>query len=307
MGYEIGSVEAVTPSAMHVRVDFRLRETRRLPADVMAVIRSTSILADRSLELVGNYEGGPELGSVECIPLSRSATPKGLSEAIGSATEMLNAITPDTSANLANTVRGLDAATHGSGPELNALITSTSSLLDSPDQVFNDLGSLVINLAELTSLLTELREPLKGILNDATETTSQLDTAVLGATRVVEGVTWIAPMITDVENNLGEETQFTLDAVAVALRKLSAHAPRTANLLNPLPWWINTAANHFNARPFDPIRYRPPMYRIRTPDGVALCNMMNAQTPGSCANVQGQPYAADIALLQYVLTEAARR
>jgi len=95
--------------------------------------------------------------------------------------------------------------------------------------------------------------------------------------------------------------------VGVAVRKLSAHAPRLANLLNPVPWWINTLANHYNNRPWFSIRYRPPLYRIRTPDGLALCNIMNASAPGSCADVQGQPYAVDVALLQYVLTKAAKR
>ncbi len=34
---------------------------------------------------------------------------------------------------------------------------------------------------------------------------------------------------------------------------------------------------------------------------------MNASMPGSCANVKGTPYAVDVALLQYVLTQAAQR
>jgi hypothetical protein len=34
---------------------------------------------------------------------------------------------------------------------------------------------------------------------------------------------------------------------------------------------------------------------------------MNAKTPGTCANVQGTPYAVDVSLLQYVLTQAANR
>jgi phospholipid/cholesterol/gamma-HCH transport system substrate-binding protein len=33
---------------------------------------------------------------------------------------------------------------------------------------------------------------------------------------------------------------------------------------------------------------------------------MNASMPGSCANVQGEPYAVDIALLQYVLSQVRR-
>nr|MDT0525369.1 hypothetical protein [Streptomyces sp. DSM 41633] len=141
----------------------------------------------------------------------------------------------------------------------------------------------------------------------AVQTMPYVDEASEGGRRIVEGVTWVTPLVEDLEVNLGQETQFALDATGVAVRKLGEHAPRTANLLNPVPWWINTLANHLNNRPITSLRYRTPLYRVHTPDGVAMCNIMNASVPGSCANVQGQPYAVDVALLQYVLTEAERR
>lgn len=307
MGYQIGKVTSVTPSALDVRVDFTVTERRPLPQDVKAIIRSTSILADRSLELVGNYDSRPQLLAGGCIPLTRSLTPKSLSEVIGSATAFINSVNPNGSTNIADVVRGLDQATHDTGARINQLLTTSSAVLDSPDQAINDIGSIITNLAHLTSVLEALRDPLKEILNDAVKTTPHLDVAIQGGTRIIEGVTWLAPLVSDLETKLGQETQFTLDAVGFSLRKLSAHAPRTANLLNPVPWWINTVANHFNNRPWNFIRYRPPLYRIRTPDGVALCNIMNASMPGSCVNVQGQPYAADVALLQYVLSQAANR
>jgi hypothetical protein len=78
-----------------------------------------------------------------------------------------------------------------------------------------------------------------------------------------------------------------------------------ARLLDPGPRYITGLANIVNNHQFS-IRYRPPLYRVRTPDGVAACNIMNASAPGSCANVNGTPYAVDVALLQYVLTMANR-
>jgi hypothetical protein len=83
------------------------------------------------------------------------------------------------------------------------------------------------------------------------------------------------------------------------------HARGLASLLDPLPWWINSASNHFNNKAFH-LFYRPPLYRIRTPDGIVACNLMNFSTPGSCANVGGQPYAVDVNLLQYVFMNANR-
>lgn len=307
MGYQIGKVKTITPGALDVRVDFVVTERRPLPRNVKAIIRSTSILADRSLELVGNYESGPRLPAGGCIPLTRSSTPKSLSEVIGSATDFINSINPNGSTNIGNVVHEFDQAIHNNGAGTNQLLTRSSALLDSPDQAINDIGSIITNLAHLTSVLKEIRGPLKEILYDAVKTTPDVDVALLNGGRVVLGVAWLTNLVTDLETNLGQETQFTLDTVGFSLRKLSAHAPRLSNLLNPVPWWVNTLANHFNNRPFSPIRYRPPLYRIRTPDGVALCNIMNASMPGSCANVQGQPYAVDVALLQYVLNQAAKR
>jgi len=307
MGYPIGKVKVITPSDRDVRVDFTVTEHRPLPRDVKAIIRSTSILADRSLELVGNYESGPQLSAGECIPLTRSSAPKSLSEVIGSATTFINSINPSGSTNIGDVIRGLDQATHNNGAGINQLLTTSSAVLDSPDQAINDIGSIITNLAQLTAVLKEIRGPLKDILYDALQTTPEVDASVQAGERLVEGTTWAAPLVMDLENNLGQEIQFTLDSVGVSLRKLSSHAPRLANLLNPVPWWINTLANHFNNRSFTPLRYRPPLYRIHTPDGVALCNIMNASMPGSCANVQGQPYAVDAALLEYVFAQAAKR
>jgi hypothetical protein len=87
---------------------------------------------------------------------------------------------------------------------------------------------------------------------------------------------------------------------------LTPRAPFYASILNIAPRLINGAVNMANSHQFGTLRYRPPLYRMRTPDGVMQCNLMNAKVPGSCANVQGTPYAVDVALLQYVLTEASR-
>jgi virulence factor Mce-like protein len=306
MGYQIGTVRSITPATSDVRVDFTVTDQRKLPNNVKAIIRSTSILADRSLELVGNAEEGPQLRPAECIPLNRSYTPKSLSQTIGSATSFVNSLNPAGSTNIADVVRGVDQAIHNNGAGFNRLFTTTSSVLDSPDQVISSLGSVVTNLAQLTSLLRELRGPLKQILLDVQKTTPDIARAVDGGNRVFVTILPLDILASDLEVNLGQETQFTLDATAMAVRKMAAHAPAIADLLTPVPWWINTIANHYNNRPWNLLQYRPPLYRVRTPDGVALCNIMNASAPGSCANVQGQPYAVDVALLQYVLTQAHR-
>jgi phospholipid/cholesterol/gamma-HCH transport system substrate-binding protein len=305
MGYPVGKVTTIAPAASEVRVDFTVSQGRKLPLGVKALIRSTSILADRSLELVGNYESGPTLTTGGCIPLSQSSTPKSLSEVIGSATNFVNSVAPNGSSNVGDVVRGLDQAVHNEGPGINGLLTASSELLDNPDQAISDIGSIVANLAQLTSQIKEVEGPIKEILYDARTTTPDLLVGVDGARRFNLQLAPFVTLIADLEIYLGDETQFTLDAVSTQLRWFSHHTNFIADVLNPVPWYLNVIANHYNSRPFPFIRYRPPLYRVRTPDGVATCNVMNASMPGSCANVQGTPYAVDVALLQYVLTQAA--
>lgn len=314
MGYRIGEVTGITAGSQSVRVDFTVTEDRPLPEDVKAVIRSPSILADRSLELVGNYTDGPRLEPGGCVPLDRSMSPKTLSEVIGSADTFIDAISPDGSTNIADTVRGIDQLAHDNGAAVGELVTRTSALLDSPDESISDIGSIIQNLAELTTALKDMRGPLKEILLDARTTTGDVATALDGTTRLT-GTTDLGNLgplieaVAVVETRLGDETQLTLDTLSATVRKVTPHANALAGLLDPVPWWINSIANHYNERHLNifNIAYRPPMFRVRAHNGLALCGFMNSTMPGSCADVNGIPYAVDVALLQYVLMQANQR
>lgn len=307
LGYQIGKVAAITPEMDSVRVDFTVDGRHAPPADVKAVTRSTSILADRALELVGDFGSGPALAAGGCIPLDRSSTPRSLSEVIGSATTFMNAVTPQGSTNIGDVVGSIDQAMRHNGAGINQLLTTSSAVLNAPDQAIGDIGSLITNLAQLTSTLREIRGPLKQTLLDAQQTTPNVVKATTGAHQILFGAPPIVAMISDLEIDLGDETQETLDAVEAFLRKASAHSTAIASLLKPGPVIINWLGNHVNNKAFN-FRYRPPLYRVPTDiDGLLVCGAMNASMPGSCSDVAGKPYAVDVALLQYVLTEANRR
>ncbi|WP_406813481.1 MlaD family protein [Mycobacterium sp. M23085] len=307
LGYPIGKIAAITPSAQSVRVDFTIDGGRPIPADAKAVTRSTSILADRALELVGDYQEGQHLPPGGCIPLGRSLTPKSLSEVIGSSTTFLNSINPAGSQNIGDLVRGVDEASRSQGPNANKLLTTTSSVVESPDQAIGDLGSITRNLRQLSTMLVDVNPTLKGVFDDgALSVAREVDDGLKGATDLFDGIIPVVEAAAAIEKELGPQIQQLLDAISVVVRKASPRAPFYASLLNVAPRVINGLINLANNHDFT-LHYRPPLYRIRTPDGVLQCNIMNASVPGSCANVKGTPYAVDVALLQYVLTMAAHK
>ncbi|EHB59149.1 virulence factor Mce family protein [Mycolicibacterium rhodesiae JS60] len=308
MGYPIGKVAAITPSTQSVRVDFTIDGGQLVPAEAKAVTRSTSILANRALELVGTYDdAGPHLAPGSCIPLSRSLTPKSLSEVIGSNTDFINAISPPGSDNMGAVVNGVDQALRNQGPNANKLLTTTSSVVDSPDQAIGDLGSITTNLNQLTAMLVEIEPTLKGVFGDAVHSVARdLSETLLGGDEAFDGLIPVLDAASAIEKELGPQIQQLLDALSVVVRKATPRAPFYASLLNVTPRVLNGLVNLANSQDFT-LHYRPPLYRLRTPDGVLQCNLMNASMPGSCANVKGTPYAIDVALLQYVLTQAANR
>ena len=307
LGYPIGEVASITPSAQSVRVDFKIQGGQTIPADAKAVTRSTSILADRALELVGDYEKGDHLSPGSCIPLSRSLTPKTLSEVIGAGTAFLNSISPAGSDNVSGLVKGIDEAAKHQGPNVNKLLTTTSSVLDSPDQAIGDIASITRNLGQLTGTLNDLNPTTKQVFDNlASPVGADLRDTTLGTDNAFEGIINIVEMAADIEKELGPQVQQLLDAISVVVRKATPRAPFYASLLNVTPRIINGLINLSNNHDFT-LHYRPPTYRLRAPDGVAACNIMNASMPGSCANVKGTPYAVDVALLQYVLTQAANK
>ncbi|MBN9634608.1 MAG: mammalian cell entry protein, partial [Actinobacteria bacterium] len=275
--------------------------------DVKAVTRSTSILADRALELVGDYEGTQHLSPSGCIPLDRSLTPKTLSQVIGSSTNFINSINPAGSDNVGQMVTGVDRALRGQGPGANKLLTTASSVVDSADQAIGDLGSVTRNLRQLTTTMVDVEPTLNVVFDDLANSAGEEAAETLeGASKTMEGIIPVIEAAGAIEKELGPQIQQLLDAVSVAVRKASPRAPYYASLMNVAPRVLNGLINLANNHDFT-LHYRPPLYRIRTPDGVAQCNIMNASVPGSCANVKGMPYAVDVALLQYVLTVAANK
>ncbi|KQY08943.1 mammalian cell entry protein [Mycobacterium sp. Root135] len=307
LGYPIGEVSSITPSAQSVRVNFTIHGGQTIPADAKAVTRSTSILADRALELVGDYEKGEHLSPESCIALNRSLTPKTLSEVIGASTTFLDSINPAGSNNIAGLVNGLDEAARNQGSNVNTLLNTTSSAFDSPDQAIADMASVTRNLGQLVGTLNDVNPSTKQVFDNlASPVGGDLAETLLGSADAFEGIINLTLAAQDVERELGPQVQQLLDAMSVVIRKATPRAPFYASLLNVTPRVINGLINLSNNHDFT-LHYRPPTYRLRAPEGVAACNIMNAQVPGSCANVKGTPYAVDVALLQYVLTQAASK
>ncbi|MDN2495455.1 MCE family protein [Nocardia nova] len=305
MGYKVGKVDHVESMGDHVQVTFTLDGGRKYPADVKAVTRSKSVLADRSLELVGNYRSGPQLAAGRCIALNDTATPKSISEITGSAADFINAVNPaDGKQTLATAVSGLDNALKGHGTDAYSLMMHASAAASNPDQMIADFGSAITNMAPLTTETLENWATIHQILGQLpTIVTSATYDLWPGGTNLIKGIGLLVATLYDIQTNYGDIIWPAADQLADAIHLAATHSGDIKNLLSSVPSMAallrQQAAGHNGLT----VGYRQPTVRIDTPDGPRLCAALNGMLTGSCSAAGGNVRLADVGVLDLVLAK----
>ena len=177
--------------------------------------------------------------------------------------------------------------------------------LDSPDQAIGDIGSIIANLAQVTSMLVDLEPTLKQVLEDAAQIGREIATPLWGgATLRGDHPDHRCRRAIEKGTRCGNSAN-----ARRGVRCCEEGAGTRAVLCEPAE--RGTSLDQWTHQPREQPRVHVPLpsasVPLRTPEGVFQCSYMNAAMPGSCANVKGTPYAVDVALLQYVLTQAANR
>lgn len=238
MGYQVGKVDSVEPKGDHVEVTFSLNKGRNYPADVKAVTRSKSLLADRSLELVGNYKAGPRLSAGHCIARDHSFTPKSISEITGSAADFIDAMSPTNGKeSFQKAVAGFDDALRGNGQNAAVMMQHASAAMQSPDQLVADMGSSILNMAPLTEEALQRWATVRSIFDQApTEITEAAYNLVPGVEEIANAVGWLGNVLCDIQTNYGNDIwPFVHGTLTDVIHLAATRSHDIAQLLDSIP------------------------------------------------------------------------
>lgn len=308
MGLQVGRVDRIRPAGEHVEVTFSLDGGRRFPADVRAVMRSKSILADRSVELVGNYRSGPELTAGQCIPEDHSFTPKSISEIAGSAADFIDALSPNNSKeSFEKAVAGFEQALRGQGENARAMMLHASAAAASPDRLTADIGAIIQNMAPLTDEALQRWPAIRSILDQMPEVVGAGIDLWPGVVDVCVGVGWLVNLLHDIQTNYGGDLWPLLQGpVADVIHLAASRSKDIASLLDSIPpvasMLRQQAANDGGMS----IDYRPPTVQLDSPAAPELCAAANQAAPGSCSADQGHVQVPIVGLLDMVLAKGQR-
>ena len=218
LGVSIGRVESVTPQGDTVAVVMRLDASRKIPADVKAVIVPISLIADRYIQLTPVYESGPVLRNGDVIGADRTAIPAELDDVLSQLKKLLDAVEAGTAENpksIGEAVQNLAAALAGAGDDFSRLLDGGGELSGSVAENATAVDAIFGHLARLASALAERR-------GDIAQLNTRLSLA-LGAIAserdALDGALANAALLTEQLNSLVKEHRPALEADLTVLAK----------------------------------------------------------------------------------------
>ncbi|MFE2998615.1 MlaD family protein [Nocardia sp. NPDC059246] len=305
MGFQVGRVEHIEPKGDHVQVSFALDSGRSYPADVKVVTRSKSLLADRSLELVGNYKEGPQLTAGQCIPVSRAFTPKSISEIAGSAADFIDALSPrDGKNSFQQAIAGFDAAMHGNGELSDQMMQHASEAMSSPNQFVADIGSIITNMAPLSDEALQKWSTIKSILDQAPSVVAAGTQLWPETTQVAHGVGWLTAVLYDIQTNYGDLLWPLMNGgVSDVIHLAATRSKDIASLLESIPSVAAVLRQQSQSPGGLAVSYQPPTVELDSPDATQVCDVLNRMSADSCASADGHVRVPATQLLDLVLAK----
>ncbi|WP_035734883.1 MlaD family protein [Gordonia polyisoprenivorans] len=236
MGVRVGQVTSITPQGDGVRLTFEVDTNRRFPADSQAVTRSKSLLADRSLELVGNYSAGPTLVPGKCIPRDRSFTPKSISDIAGSTADFVKGLSAPGDSSVAGTLSGLDVALAGTGQTAADMYRKAAAAAQDPDQFTADIGASIMNMAPLNQAALDHWAAISRVLDTMPAALPEVTDLGPIINTFAHGVWWLVATLYDIDHRYGNVLGPMLDVTAPdIIRLLAARAPDLQTLYRTIP------------------------------------------------------------------------
>jgi phospholipid/cholesterol/gamma-HCH transport system substrate-binding protein len=141
-GVTVGRVAGLQLIPNGVRVDLDLDNcaSTKIPQSSSAVVADRSVIGEQYVNLVPSSNEGPYLSKGQTIPMDKNKLPVATQVLLANLDRLVNSV--DTN-NLQTAVTELGQAFNGQGPNLTALLQSTSDLLDAATKNLPDTLALI--------------------------------------------------------------------------------------------------------------------------------------------------------------------
>ncbi|MET9485460.1 MlaD family protein [Nocardia sp. NPDC006630] len=307
-GMPVGDVTAITPQGGTVRVDFTVDADYPLGEDVSATTESDTIVADRQLALIDTGAANTRWDHSHCI--TKTLTPKSMTETLTALADLASeTLGPDPghADALQRGLTALDAATAGTGPQINEIITKLGTALNSPDAAIGHLAGVIDALSSLAHSVSGQWSDIKSMLLRLTSVLDDVNNGLFSTTiDIIDGFQRVLPMLNDITTLFGDPIFAVLDATVPLARFAGANVATLRDIITMIPNITSAFTTVLDPATGAPgLTYASPRVALPAAAVDRVCAAVDALAPGRCGTTSDG--LTGVALVPLVLGLAGAR
>jgi phospholipid/cholesterol/gamma-HCH transport system substrate-binding protein len=236
----VGRVEDIqlAPDGWTAEVTMRVNGDVQLPANALAMLRQSSLLGEKYVELSAPPQGEAQgkLANGAMIPLARTNRNTEIEEVLGALSMLLNGGGVE---QLQNIAQELNNALEGNEPDLRATLSDVDTLVSTLDESKDDITRAIDGVNQLAATLASEKDQLAGAIDSLGPGLKVLNDQRGQLVTMLQSLDSLSGVAVDTVNASQEDIVADLKALTPALQKLGeagADLPKALELLFTIPF-----------------------------------------------------------------------
>jgi phospholipid/cholesterol/gamma-HCH transport system substrate-binding protein len=210
----------------------------QLPANALAMLRQSSLLGEKYVELSAPPKGvaAGKLADGAVIPVDRTNRNTEIEEVLGALSMLLNGGGVE---QLQNITQELNAALEGNEPDLKATLANVDTLVSTLDESKSDITRAIDGVNQLAGTLASEKDQLAGAIDTLGPGLQVISDQRTQLVTMLQSLDSLSTVAVDTVNESQEDIVADLRALTPALQKLGeagADLPKSLQLLFTIPF-----------------------------------------------------------------------
>jgi phospholipid/cholesterol/gamma-HCH transport system substrate-binding protein len=236
----VGRVEDIqlAPDGWTAEVTMRVNGDVKLPANALAMLRQSSLLGEKYVELSAPPPGeaSGKLVNNAVIPLARTNRNTDIEEVLGALSMLLNGGGVE---QLQNITQELNAALEGNEPDLKATLANVDTLVSTLDDSKSEITRAIDGVNQLAGTLAAEKDQLAGAIDSLGPGLKVLNDQRSQLVTMLQSLDSLSTVAVNTVNASQEDIVADLRALTPALQKLGeagSDLPKSLELLFTIPF-----------------------------------------------------------------------
>ncbi|MFE3191470.1 MCE family protein [Nocardia sp. NPDC059240] len=237
LGLEVGRVDKIVPKGMYAEVHMTVDKGVDIPKNVQAALVSPSIVTDRHIELTPRYTGGDKLPDGAHLTTQQTKTPVELDTMIKTIDSFAAALKPQEGQDGVGPLSGrvLYPMMNGNGEKMRDVLNALSGALKTGVDNKDAISTIIIKLNELTSMLADNDDSVRGFSNKITQMTGLLADQAPGLQATLDQLNAFLANTSGAFSQYSDQLNGTLTGLTKVTQQLRDNAAGVTEIVDVAP------------------------------------------------------------------------